>query len=143
MNVACITGRLTRDPEVKQTQSGMAVAKFCVAVQRMKKEDGADFITCTAFGKTAEVIGKHFFKGAKIDLTGHIQTGVYQNKDGQKVHTTDVIVDRMEFGESRKAAAAEGLIESESQPAKKPKHLEEDMTFLQIPDDAEDSLPFE
>lgn len=96
MNKVILLGRLARDPEVRYTKDNTAVARFTLAVDRMKKDDPADFIGCVAFRKTAELMEKYCSKGTKIALEGRIQTGSYE-KDGQKVYTTDVIVDRMEF----------------------------------------------
>lgn len=110
MNRAIITGRLTRDPETKQTQSDSTVVRFGIAVDRRFKRDGestADFFNCVAFGKTAEFVQKYFTKGMKINLEGHMQTGSYTNKEGQKVNTFDIIVDECEFGESKAANDAQ------------------------------------
>lgn len=98
MNLVALIGRLTKDPETRYTtgDNQMAVCRFTLAVDRIGKDKGADFIGCVAFGKTAEVIGKYMSKGRQMAVTGHIQTGSYE-KDGQKRYTTDVIVDRMEF----------------------------------------------
>ena len=111
MNIVSLLGRLVRDPDVRYTQNQMAVARFTVAVDRsmtkQRKEQAqntgaptADFISCQAFDKTAETIGKYFTKGRKIAIVGHIQTGQYQNKQGATVYTTDVIVDRFYFPDS-------------------------------------------
>ena len=99
-------GRLTRDPEIKYTQGGnsMAIARYTLAVDRRFKRDGeptADFINCVAFGKGAEFTEKYFRQGLKVVVTGRIQTGSYTNKDGQKVYTTDVVVEEQEFAESK------------------------------------------
>lgn len=112
MNKVSLVGRLTRDPEVRYSQgeSSTAVARFTVAVDRRFKKDGeatADFISCVAFGKTAEFIERFFSKGRRIGLVGHIQTGSYDNKDGQKVYTTDVYVDECEFVDSAPQNATE------------------------------------
>ena len=98
MNIWCGLGRITKDVEVKYTQGAepMAIARFTLAVDRTKKGE-ADFISCVAFQKTAENIGKFFSKGSQIAVTGHIQTGSFQKQDGSKVYTTDVIVDRFDF----------------------------------------------
>lgn len=94
-------GRYTSDPKITYTQGGMCCASFTLAVDRkFRNKQGqkeADFITCKAFDKTAEVIEKYGAKGRQIAVEGHIQTGNYVNKDGQKVYTTDVIVDAMQF----------------------------------------------
>lgn len=109
MNSVAIVGRLTRDPDNRATQDGTAISRFTVAVDRRVKKEGqqtADFISCISFGKTAEFIGKYFNKGMRIALTGRIQTGSYTNKDGQKIYTTDVISENVEFCE-RKLEAQE------------------------------------
>lgn len=104
MNRACLTGRLTKDPSVKYTAEQMCIARFTLAVNRRgSKNEGADFISCVAFGKTGEFAEKYAKKGMKFDIVGHIQTGSYENKDGQTVYTTDVVVEDMEFGESKSA----------------------------------------
>lgn len=101
MNSVILIGRTTKDIELRYSQNGnMAIARFSLAVDRMSKDKGTDFIGCIAFGKTAELLEKYVSKGRKIAIQGHIQTGSYE-KDGHKVYTTDVIVDRMEFCESK------------------------------------------
>lgn len=125
-------GRLTRDPEIRysQGQNGeqMAVARFSLAVDRRAKgEASADFPSCVAFSKTAEFIEKFFRQGMKVALEGRLQTGKYTNKDGQTVYTTDVIVENVEFAESKKAA-------EDSAPAS--------AGFVNIPDGIEADLPF-
>lgn len=100
-------GRLTRDPEVKYTQSGNAVARFTLAIDRRRSADGnhqADFISCVAWEKTAEVIAQYVSKGQKIAVDGRIQTRSY-DKDGRKVYVTEVIVQSMEFCDSKRDAA--------------------------------------
>lgn len=105
MNKAILVGRLTKDPEVRYSagDNSMAIARFSVAIDRKSNDAGTDFISCVAFGKTAEFIEKYFKKGNKIGIDGHIQTGSYTNKDGAKAYTTDVIVDSCEFVESKSA----------------------------------------
>lgn len=100
MNLVVIIGRLTRDVETK-TNGDKTVAKFTVAVDRKYDREKADFIPCTAFGKTAEFVEKYFHKGSKIVIEGRWQTGSYDNKEGQKVYTNDCIVEAVEFGESK------------------------------------------
>lgn len=98
MNKVILIGRLTKDPDLKfAAGSGTAVSRFTVAINRRKKEDGADFINCVAFGKTAETISQHLVKGRQIAIIGHIQTGSYDTQDGTKRYTTDVIVESFEF----------------------------------------------
>ena len=104
MNKVILMGRLVRDPDVRYSQDGKAVAKFTLAVSRAYKKDESDFINCTAFGKSAEFVEKYLNKGTKIALDGRWQTGSYTNKDGQKVYTNDCIVDSMEFAESKREA---------------------------------------
>lgn len=110
MNSVCLVGRLTRDPELRYTTSGMAVVRFTLAVDRRmskekrmeaeaKNQPTADFISCTAWGKTAETISNYVQKGHRLGVEGRIQTGSYE-KDGQRFYTTDVIVNNMEFLES-------------------------------------------
>lgn len=107
MNKVCMVGRLVRDPEMRYStgENATAFTKFAVAVnRRFKNKEGnydADFINCTAFGKTAEFIGKYFNKGNMIGLTGEIRTGSYTNKEGVKVYTTEVSVNEVEFVESK------------------------------------------
>lgn len=105
MNKAILHGRIARDPDVRTTQSGQTVARTSIAVDRGKskdgKDNGADFISCVAWGKTAELLGSYFPKGKEILAEGRIQTGSYE-KDGKKVYTTDVVLDRVEFCGSAK-----------------------------------------
>jgi len=104
MNIAIMTGRLTRDPEVRVTQNGKSVATFSLAVDRRYKQEGqptADFISCVAWGRTAETIGQYCAKGKKIGVEGRIQTRTYEAKDGGKRYITEVVVDGFEFLESK------------------------------------------
>lgn len=138
MNSVQLTGRLTRDPEVRYTDGGLSIARFTLAVnRRFKQENGpdADFIRCIAFGKTAEFIEKYFSKGRKMDLNGRIQTGSYQNQDGATVYTTDIIVENVEFGESR-SASGNGSNNGNQMPAPG------DDGFMNIPDGLDEELPF-
>lgn len=101
INRVLLLGRITKDLEVKMTQSGTAVLRFTVAVDRMPAKQGGekqtDFINCVAFGQTAEFISRYFGKGRMIAIEGNIKTGSYQNKNGETVYTTDVIVERTSF----------------------------------------------
>lgn len=100
MNKVALIGRLTRDPEVKQGE--VLVAKYSLAVNRdYSREKKADFINCVAFGKTAEFASNYLHKGMLIGVTGRIQTGSYTNKDGNKVYTTDVVIESQEFLEPK------------------------------------------
>ena len=134
-----LVGRLTRDPEVRYStgENATETARFSVAVnRRFKNVEGnydADFINCVAFGKTAEFIEKYFRKGMAIGLTGRIQTGSYTNKDGQKVYTTDVVVEETEFVESK----GNGSTES-NQTTSSNKNTD----FMNIPDCISEEFPF-
>ena len=133
---------MTRDPEVRYSDNGHTVARFAIAVdRRFKKENeqNADFINTVAFGKTAEFVEKYFFQGNKIVVEGRIQTGSYTNQDGQKVYTTDVVAEQVEFGESKNSNNANGPA-NESRPS--PSSAIGD-GFMNIPDGVEDEgLPF-
>lgn len=133
---------MTRDPEVRYSDNGHTVARFAIAVdRRFKKENeqNVDFINTVAFGKTAEFIEKYFFQGNKIVVEGRIQTGSYTNQDGQKIYTTDVVAEQVEFGESKNSNNANGSAD-ESRPA--PSSATGD-GFMNIPDGVEDEgLPF-
>lgn len=111
MNVAIILGRLTRDPVIKASQSGMTIARFTLAVNRLNKKGQnpeADFINCVAFGKTAEAIGNYVYKGQRLLVEGKIQTGSYTSKSGEKKFTTEISVNRAEFIEKRSESSTQG-----------------------------------
>ena len=139
MNKVILMGRLTRDPEVRYTQgdNAMAIARYSLAVDRRFKRDGepdADFINCVAFGKSGEFAEKYLKKGIKIAVVGRIQTGSYTNKDGQKVYTTDVVVEEQEFAESKNSGSSDN---NQSAPVNK------NTDFMNIPDGIDDTeLPF-
>ena len=146
MNKVILMGRLTRDPEVRYTQGDntSAVARFTLAVDRRFKRDGdqqtADFISCVAFGKTGEFIERYCHQGTKLVVEGRIQTGSYTNKDGQKVYTTDVVVEQVEFAESKAASANN---EGGYQAARPEPSSAAGDGFMNIPDGVEDEgLPF-
>lgn len=129
MNRVILIGRLTKDPDVRYSQSGMAIARYTVAVDRYKDET-ADFIPCIAFGRTAEAAEKYLAKGNRVAVSGRIQTGSYTNKDGYKVYTTDVVVENQEFIDNRAKVQEE--------PAPAPND-----DFMAVPDNVEDEgLPF-
>ena len=140
MNSTQLIGRVCRDIEVRYSQNGndsTAIARFTVAVdRRFKKEGGdtADFISCVAFGKTAEFLGKYFKKGMRIALNGRIQTGSYTNKDGVRVYTTDVIAENVEFCESKN--------ESNNGSNSAPAAPDFSDGFLNIPEDISEEIPF-
>ena len=142
MNSVQLTGRLTRDPEVNYSNGGTSIARFTLAVNRRFKQEGgpnADFIRCVAFGKTAEFIEKYFRQGRKMDMTGRIQTSSYTNQEGQKIYTTDIVVETAEFGESKSSAENRGNNESQNQPPSPPQY---DDGFMNIPDGIDEELPF-
>lgn len=138
MNKVILMGRLTRDPEVRYSQGAqpLAIARYTLAVDRRGSKQGeqpADFINCIAFGKSGEFAEKYLHQGTKIVVTGRIQTGSYINRDGQKVYTTDVVVEEQEFAESKK----------NTQPAPEPAPAGGYEGFMNIPDNVEDEgLPF-
>jgi single-strand DNA-binding protein len=141
MNKVILMGRLTRDPEVRYSQgeSQMAVARYTLAVNRRYTKDGeqqADFISCVAFGKMAETAEKYFKQGTKLVVTGRIQTGSYTNKEGNKVYTTDVVVEDQEFAESKNSGGAS------SSPAGRPEPGNAADGFMSIPEGIEEDLPF-
>lgn len=146
MNKVILMGRLTRDAEVRYSQgdNSLAIARFSLAVDRRYKKDGeeqtADFISCVAFGKTGEFLEKFGHKGTKFVIEGRIQTGSYTNKDGQKVYTTDVVVENAEFAESKSAASGNaGGFAPADRPA--PSQAAGD-GFMNIPDGLDEELPF-
>ena len=145
MNKVILMGRLTREPDVRYSQSGdgsMAVARYTLAVDRRRSsasnsEQTADFISCVAFGRSAEFTEKYLHQGTKIVVTGRIQTGSYTNKEGQRVYTTDVVVEEQEFAESKSSSSSEGYA-SRPQPS-----ASAGDDFMNIPDGVEDEgLPF-
>lgn len=100
MNHVTLMGRLTKEPEVRYTQDDMAIARYTLAVDRRSKDKATDFISCVAFGKSAEFAEKWLHKGNKIAVEGRIQTNNYTKQDGTKVYTTDVVIENHEFCES-------------------------------------------
>lgn len=158
MNKVILVGRLTRDPMVSYSQGerSIAVARFTLAVDRRGRRDAnsseqqtADFIGCVAFDRTAEFVEKYFHQGTKIVLEGHIRTGSYTNKEGQRVYTTDVVADNVEFAESKAAASNnnggyQGGGYQQSVPAGRPAPEAASVDgFMNIPDGVEDEgLPF-
>ena len=155
MNKVILMGRLTREPDVRYSQNSdgsMAVARYTLAVDRRRArtnsdgaEQTADFISCVAFGRSGEFAEKYLHQGTKIVVTGRIQTGSYTNKDGQRVYTTDVVVEEQEFAESKSAAASNGG--DSSYAAYTPSRPEPSQAagdgFMAIPDGVDDEgLPF-
>ena len=136
MNKVILIGRLTKDVETRYSQGNepMAISRYTLAVDRKFKKEGeqdADFLNCVAFGRGGEFAEKYFRKGMKVAVTGRLQTGSYTNKDGQKVYTTDVVVEEQEFAESKN-----------SQQEDRPKPSTDADGFMSIPDGIEEELPF-
>lgn len=133
MNKVILCGRITKDAEVRTTSEGLAIARFTLAVDRPKKkggaDNGADFINCLAFDKTAELIEKYVPKGRKILIEGRWQTGSYDNNEGKKIYTNECVIDKLEFVEK-----------ADSTPAPAPSDVGDG--FMNIPDNIGDELPF-
>lgn len=135
MNSVILMGRLTKDPEIRYStgENAMAIGSFSIAVDRRVKKEGqptADFFNCTVFGKSAEFLEKYFHKGNRVLVSGSIQNDSYTNKDGQKVNATKIIVNNLEFCESKQASG-------DSSDTKGNKD-----GFMSIPEGLEDELPF-
>lgn len=132
MNNVILTGRLTKDADIRQGKEKL-IARFTLAVDRKFKSDdtSADFISCVAFGKTAEFIEKFIRKGVKVGVVGRIQTGSYKNSEGKTIYTTDVIIENIEFCESKKVS--ENNVETV---------VEEKSPFEEIDNANFDGLPF-
>ncbi len=144
MNRVILMGRLTRDPNVSYAQKdNSAIARFTLAVDRRvsrtndQNQQTADFISCVSFGKTAEFVEKYLRQGTKVALEGRIQTGSYTNRDGQKVYTTDVMVDNVEFAESKNAQGG-----NDGQSYERPQPSGNDSGFMNIPEGLDEELPF-
>lgn len=161
MNKVILCGRLTRDPEVRYSQGErqMAIARYTLAVDRrgrgrqqgQQNEQTADFIQCVAFDRAAEFAEKYLRQGTKMLVTGRIQTGSYTNRDGQRVYTTEVIVEDQEFAESKNAASQGGsgasfsgsFRDSEAASAMQAPLQDAGDGFMNIPDGVDDEgLPF-
>ncbi|MCR4996041.1 MAG: single-stranded DNA-binding protein [Butyrivibrio sp.] len=152
MNKAILVGRLTRDPDIRYSQGDqpLCIARYTLAVdRRFRRNNGggdeqtADFISCVAFGRTGEFAEKYLHKGTKMIVEGRIQTGSYTNKEGQKVYTTEVVVENQEFAESKAASSGGGSYQSapaqssDNGGAQAPAE-----GFMNIPDGIEGDLPF-
>ena len=135
MNKVILIGRLIKDADIKASAAGMIIARFTLAVDRRfrrnNEEQTADFINCVAFSKTAEFLEKYGRKGVKFVVEGSIQTGSYTNKDGNKVYTTDVAVQSVEFAESKASSQ-----NTQTQPSATP------TDFMQINEIDDEELPF-
>ena len=140
MNKTVLMGRLTADPQVRYSQgdNATAVARYTLAVNRKFKKDGeptADFIPCVVFGRSAEFTEKYFRKGMQVAVSGRIQTGSYTNKDGNKVYTTDVVVEEQEFAESKAA-------NQQNQQSAGSGSIPASDGFMSSPDGMDEELPF-
>ena len=153
MNKVILMGRLTRDPEVRYSQgeNSTAIARYTLAVDRRfrRNNDGeqtADFIGCVAFGRSAEFAEKYFRQGLKIAVTGRIQTGSYTNRDGQKVYTTEVVVEEQEFAESKASSDSYAASHPQQNAAPAPSMPSPGAAsadgFMNIPDGIDEELPF-
>ena len=157
MNKVILMGRLTRDPEIRYSagENALAIARYTLAVDRRFRRDNADgatadFISCVVFGRGAEFAEKYFRQGIKIAITGRIQTGSYTNREGQKVYTTEVVVEEQEFAESKNASESNASFASQPRqsaaPAPAPSMPEPGAAgldgFMNIPDGIDEELPF-
>lgn len=145
MNKVILMGRLTRDPEVRYTQgaSQTAIARFSLAVDRRWKREGepdADFFNCIVFGKRAEFVEKYLRQGIKVVITGRIQNNNYTDKDGNKVYAVQIIVEEIEFAESKNANGVAGTNAPSGRPS--PSAATVGDGFMSIPEGAEEELPF-
>ena len=146
MNKVILMGRLTRDPDVRYTtgENPLAIARYTLAVDRRFHKDGeatADFISCVDFGRAAEFAEKYFRQGLKITISGRIQTGSYTNREGQKVYTTEVVVEEQEFAES-KSSGDNGAAYYPPKQTPPPAPADGADGFMNIPDGIEEELPF-
>ena len=147
MNKVILMGRLTRDPEVRYSQgeNALAIARYTLAVDRRgarrEGEATADFINCVSFGRTAEFVERYFRQGTKVVVSGRIQTGSYTNRDGQKVYTTEVVVEEQEFAESKAAGGNAPANNYQASPVPSPSTSVGD-GFMNIPDGIDEELPF-
>lgn len=147
MNKVILMGRLTRDPEVRYSsgENALAIARYTLAVDRRFHKDNeasADFIGCVAFGKGGEFAEKYLRQGTKIVVTGRIQTGSYTNREGQKVYTTEVVVEDQEFAESKAASQNNSQTSAGNRQQPPPPMSTDKDGFMQIPDGIDEELPF-
>ncbi len=154
MNKVIMMGRLTRDPEVRYTQNAngqMAIARYSIAVDRDRKREGepdADFFNCTSFGKQAEFVEKYLKKGTKVVVVGRIQNNNYTNKDGQQVYSVQILVEEIEFAESKSASQNQGMQAQPQQPQQPQQQAPaappavDPSSFINVPDGIMEELPF-
>lgn len=134
MNLVTMSGRLTKDPEIRYTtgQNSIAVASFSIAVERRFKKEGgpeADFFSCTAFGKTAEHMEKYWKKGMKAMISGRIENEAWQDKDGQKRTSTKILIDQIEFCEKKQQTEAKPVDDGAGAYDFRPTAADEDLPF--------------
>ena len=142
MNKVILMGRLTRDPEVRVStgERQTTIGRFSIAVDRRFKREGqaeADFFNCTTFGKQAEFVEKYLHKGTKVVVVGSVQNDNYTNKEGQQVYSVQIMVDEIEFAESKNASESSGNTYQNTQPASGNAN-----DFMNIPDGVVEDLPF-
>ncbi len=140
MNKVILMGRLTRDPEVSSSTTGTTVARYSIAVDRKFKRDGdpdADFFNCTSFGKQAEFVERYLHKGTKVVVVGRVQNDNYTNKEGQKVYGTRIMVDEIEFAESKNASGQGGSYNAGSSQGSNGGD-----DFINVPEGLVEELPF-
>ena len=160
MNVLVMMGRLTRDPEVRYGANGNAVARFSLAVDRRFKREGqpdADFFNCVTFGRQAEFVEKYLHKGVKVVIQGSLQNDNYQNREGQMVYRDQIVIDNIEFAESKatsqqnasaynarqySAPAASAQTAAPAQQRETPASDFSGDGFMNIPDGIDEELPF-
>ena len=152
MNKVILMGRLTRDPEVRYSagENALAIARYTLAVDRRFRRDGeatADFISCVVFGRGAEFAEKYFHQGIRIVVSGRIQTGSYTNREGQKVYTTEVVVEEQEFAESKASSDSYAASHPQQNAARlhRPCRARVQQAadgFMNIPDGIDEELPF-
>lgn len=147
MNKVILMGRLTRDPEVRYSsgENALAIARYTLTVDRRFHKDNeasADFIACVAFGKGGEFAEKYLRQGTKVVVTGRIQTGSYTNREGQKVYTTEIVVEDQEFAESKTASQNNSQTSAGSRQQPPPSMPTDKDGFMQIPDGIDEELPF-
>ena len=147
MNKVILMGRLTRDPEVRYSsgENALAIARYTLAVDRRFHKDNeasADFIACVAFGKGGEFAEKYLRQGTKVVVTGRIQTGSYTNREGQKVYTTEIVVEDQEFAESKAASQNNSQTSAGNRQQPPPPMPTDKDGFMQIPDGIDEELPF-
>ena len=137
MNKCTLLGRTTKDPDISFTPDGLCVARFSLAVTRRYKKDEADFINCVCFGKLAEIFQKFVKKGDKICVAGRIQAGSYNNREGKKVYTTDIVVEDLDMCGSKAAEAPKPQEPADPEP---PKEVSDG--FMKLPPGIEEEMPF-